>query len=117
MSWTVSACPFECIAELPLIVSDRHFLFHLTIISLGKSVNEVSQFCSPKVEYPKSFHLYFFAAVYLPPQTDTGTKTALKELYKAKRKQENAHPEAVLLVARDFNAGKQIRFTSFLPAC
>jgi hypothetical protein len=37
--------------------------------------------------------------------------------YKAISKEENAHPEAVLLVAGDFNAGKLICFTKFLPAC
>jgi hypothetical protein len=35
-----------------------------------------------------------------------GTKTALNELYKAISKEENAHPEAALLVAEDFNAGQ-----------
>ncbi|MCF3276911.1 hypothetical protein, partial [Escherichia coli] len=40
------------------------------------------------------------------------TKTALKELYKAISKQKNAQPEAVHLVAGDFNAGK---FKSVLP--
>ena len=45
-------------------------------------------------------------AVYLPPQTNAGTKTALNELYEAISKQENAHLEATLLVAGDFNAGK-----------
>ena len=39
-------------------------------------------------------------------QTDAGTKTALNELYSAISKQENAYPEAALLLARDFNAGK-----------
>ena len=43
---------------------------------------------------------------YIPPQSEAGTKTALNELYSAIREQENAHPEAVLLVAGDFNAGK-----------
>jgi hypothetical protein len=47
-----------------------------------------------------SFHLYF------PPHSDAGNKTTLNKLYKAIRKQENAHPEAALLVAEDINAGK-----------
>ena len=51
-------------------------------------------------------------AVYLPPQTDAGTKTALSQLYKEISKQETTHPEAVLLVAGDFNGGK---FKSVLP--
>ena len=37
---------------------------------------------------------------------DDGTKTVLNELYSAISKQENTHPEEVLLVAGDFNAGK-----------
>jgi hypothetical protein len=45
-------------------------------------------------------------AIYLPPQSKAGTKTALNQLYKAISKEENAHPEAALLVAGDFNAGK-----------
>ena len=52
------------------------------------------------------FSSIFFIAVYLSPQTDAGTKTALYELYKAISKLENAHPEAALLVAGDFNAVK-----------
>ena len=73
--------------------------------------------CRPQY-LPREFSSIFFVPVYLPPQTDAGTKTALNELYKAIRKQENAHPEAALLVAGDFNAGKlKSFFTSFLPAC
>ena len=45
-------------------------------------------------------------AVYLPPQRDAGTKTALTQLYYEISKQETAYPEAALLVAGDFNAGK-----------
>jgi hypothetical protein len=55
---------------------------------------------------PREFSSILFIAVYLPPQTDAGTKTALNELYKAISKQENAHPEVALLVAGGFNAGK-----------
>jgi hypothetical protein len=54
----------------------------------------------------REFSSIFFVAVYLPPQTDTGTKTPLNELYKAISKQDNAYPEAALLVAGDLNAGK-----------
>ena len=56
---------------------------------------------------PRKFSSVLFVAVNLPPQTNAGTKTALKQLYKAISKQEIAHPEAVLLVAGDFNAGKR----------
>jgi hypothetical protein len=55
----------------------------------------------------------YFVAVYLPPQTDVGTKTIFK-LYRAISKPENAHPEAALLLANDFNVGK---LKSLLPAC
>jgi hypothetical protein len=48
---------------------------------------------------PREFSSILFVAVYLPPQTDAGTKTALNELYKAISKHENAHPETALLVA------------------
>ena len=61
--------------------------------------------CRPH-NLPREFSSIFFVAVYLPPQTDAGTKTALNELYKAISKQENVHPEAMLLVAGNFNAGK-----------
>ena len=61
---------------------------------------------------PREVSSILFVAVYLPPQTDTGTRTALNELYTAISKQENTHPEATILVARDVNAGKLI---SVLP--
>jgi hypothetical protein len=83
---------------------------------------DVSRFCSPEVEYlmitcrphylPREFSSIFFIAVYLPPQTDDGTKTTLSGLYMAISKQENAHQEAALLVAGDFNAEK---LKSILP--
>jgi hypothetical protein len=50
--------------------------------------------------------------VYLPPQTDAGSKTALSQLYEEISKQETAHLEAALLVAGNFNAEKlKISFT------
>ena len=55
---------------------------------------------------PREFSSVFFVAGYIPPQTDAGTETTLNELYTAISKQETAHPEAVLLVAGDFIAGK-----------
>jgi hypothetical protein len=77
---------------------------------------EVLRFCSPEVEYlliscrphylTREFSSVFFVAVYIPPQIEAGTKTALNQLYSAISKQENAHPEAALLVSGDFNAGK-----------
>ena len=70
----------------------------------------------PEVEYlmissrphylPREFSSVFFVSVCIPPQTDAGTKTAINELYTIISKQENAHPEAALLVAGDFIAGK-----------
>ena len=48
----------------------------------------------------------FFVTVYIPPQSEAGTKIAVNELYSAISKQENTHPEAACLVAGDFNAGK-----------
>ena len=91
------------------------------------NIKEGSRFCAPEVEYlmiscrphclPREFSSILFVTIYLPPQTDAGAKTALNELYKAISKQENVHPEVALLVPGDFNAGKQIYFTSFLLAC
>ena len=55
----------------------------------------------------RDFSSVFFVSVYIPPQTDAGTKTTLNELCTAISKQENTHSEAALLVAGDFNAGKR----------
>jgi hypothetical protein len=63
---------------------------------------------------PREFSFIFIIVVYLPPETDAGTNTALKEMYRAISKQVNAHPEAVLLVAGDFKAGK-LKYV--LPNC
>jgi endonuclease/exonuclease/phosphatase (EEP) superfamily protein YafD len=46
---------------------------------------------------------HIFCLFTLPPQTDAGTKTALKELNRAIIKQDNANPEVTLLFAGDFN--------------
>jgi hypothetical protein len=54
--------------------------------------------CSPHY-LPREFSSILFVAIYVPPQTDAGTKNALNQLNKAISKQENAHPEAALLVA------------------
>ena len=80
------------------------------------NIKEVLMYCSPEVEYlmiscrphyiPREFLSLLFVAVSLPRQTDTGTKIALNELYKAISNQENAHPKAALLVVGDFNAVK-----------
>ena len=59
---------------------------------------------------PREFSTILFVAVYLLPQTDAGTKTALSQLYKKKSKQETTHLEAALLVAGDFNAGNLNQF-------
>ena len=80
------------------------------------NIKEVSRYCSPEVEnlmiscrphyLPRVFSSVHIVAVYLPPQSEAGTKTALNQLYKAISKQENTRPEAALLVAGDFTAGK-----------
>jgi hypothetical protein len=80
------------------------------------NIKEVSRYCLPEVEYlmkscrphypPRELSSILFVVIYLPPQNEAGTKTALNQLHKAISKEENAHPEAALLVAGDFNAGK-----------
>jgi hypothetical protein len=60
---------------------------------------EISRFCSPEEEYvmiscrphylPREFSSVFFVAVYILPQTEAVTKTALMELYSTIIKQEN----------------------------
>ena len=54
----------------------------------------------------REFPSVFFVAVCIPLQTNAGAKTTLNELYSAINKHQNTHPEAVLLVAGDLNAGK-----------
>ena len=82
------------------------------------NIKVVLRYCLHEVEYlmitcrlhyqPREFSSIFFIAAFLPPQTDAGTKTALNEMYKAISKQKNANPEAVLLMAGNFNAGKKV---------
>jgi hypothetical protein len=55
---------------------------------------------------PREFSSILFKAVSFTPQTKAVTNTTLNEVHKTINKQENAHPEAVLLEARDINAGK-----------
>ena len=97
----------------------------LHVHSLSVALNQTTikhKYCSrvgsetswPEVEYlmtscrphylPREFSSIFFVAVYVPPKT--GTKTSLSQLYQEISKQETSHPEAVLLVAWDFYAGK-----------
>ena len=79
------------------------------------NIKNISRLCSLELEYlmiscrpyylPREFSSVFFAAVYLPPQTDVDTKAALNEPYRAISTQEKAHPgKAALIVDRDFNA-------------
>jgi hypothetical protein len=80
------------------------------------NIKDVLRYCSPEVEnltisccphYLQSeFSSVLFVAIYLPPQSEAGTKTILNQLYEVISKEENAHPEVALLVAGDFNAGK-----------
>ena len=68
------------------------------------NIKEVLRYCSPEVEYiliscrphylPREFSSILFVAVYLPPQTDAGTKTALNHFYKDISKQEMAQTQA-----------------------
>jgi DNA gyrase/topoisomerase IV subunit A len=61
--------------------------------------------CRPQY-LPREFSSVFFVDVYISPQTDAGTETALNELYTVISKQENTHSEAALPVAGVHNAGK-----------
>ena len=72
--------------------------------------------CSPHY-LPREFSSVFFVAVYIPPQAEAGTKTALNDLYSVISKQEKRSPEAALLIARTLMQGNLNAFTSFLSAC
>ena len=88
------------------------------------NIKEAYRYFSPEVEYlmiscrphnlPREFSSILFVAIYLAPQTDSGTKTALNQLYKPISKQEKSHSEVALLEAENFNAGK---LKSVLPPC
>ena len=71
-------------------------------------LNDLMISCRPWYLPREHSSIFFSRAVYLPPQTDAGPKTALNQLYRAISKQEHAHPEA-----GDYKAV----FPSFLPAC
>jgi hypothetical protein len=55
------------------------------------NIKEVLRYCSPKVEYlmiscrphylPREFSSVLFVVVYLPPQSEAGTKTTLNQFY------------------------------------
>jgi hypothetical protein len=102
------------------------FLFVNNCWCAMSNIKEVLRYCSPEVEYlmiscrphylQREFSSILFVAIYLPPQTDAGTKTTINELYKAISKQVNAHPEAAQGTG-DFNADKLISVLTFLPAC
>jgi hypothetical protein len=53
---------------------------------------------------PREFTCVIITAVNIPPQAYT--KAALSELYKNISQQESSHPEAVFIVAGDFNLAR-----------
>ncbi len=67
--------------------------------------------CSPDVEFlllrcqpyylPREFTSVFVAAVYIPP--DANSKNALQELYEVISSHMTKQPDAVIIVAGDFN--------------
>lgn len=71
----------------------------------------VSRYCSPDLEYvtvkcrpfylPREFSVIIITAVYIPP--DAKASSALGLLYDAVNDQQSLHPEAVHIVAGDFN--------------
>ena len=96
-SWLVFPCVGK-IEQLPPVKQGVAVCLFVNNSWCAKlNIKEVSRFCSPEVEnlmiscrphyLPRKFSPIFFIAVYLPPQTDAGTKIALNELYKAIIKQ------------------------------
>ena len=71
----------------------------------------VSSFCSPELEYisikcrpfylPREFNCVFITATYIPP--DANASMALTKLHDCISKQLNSEPDAVHIVAGDFN--------------
>ena len=65
------------------------------------NIKVVSRYCSPEVEYlmiscrphylTREFSSILFVTIYLPPQTDAVTKTALNHLYKATQPPVSGH--------------------------
>ena len=77
---------------------------------LTATIKEYNSTMLHKVWEVSPMLLHATKAVYIAPQTDAGTKTSLNELYTAISKQENAHPEAVLLVAgASYYPGSDVR--------
>ena len=114
-SWLVIPCTGR-IEQRRLVRGGRlHILVNNSWCMISK---EGSSYCSPEVEYimisciphylPREFSSVFFRAVYIPPQTEVGTKTALNELYSAISKQENAHPEVTLLLDHLYSAHRDV---------
>ena len=58
----------------------------LTPAGAGVEVEYLVINCRPQY-LPREYSAILFVAVYLPPQTDDGAKTALSQLYKEIRKQ------------------------------
>ena len=76
----------------------------------GTDVAVLVSHCSPDIELitklgpfflPRDFSSVILTTVYIPPQADKSR--ALEVLYKTINGLENVHPEAVFIVAGDFN--------------
>lgn len=76
-----------------------------------RNAEAVDRYCSPDLEYltvrcrpvylPREFTVVMVTAVYIPP--DANANLALGELHRAASSQQNLYPEAVHIIAGDFN--------------